>query len=138
MRMKKDKRRPWRPAYDASMALCRYVLDENFVVRDGLDPCVVENRWHDVFCTVLKRLGFPRDARAYLWEELVKGNWRRLHLDEHEQRRTPEHWLGSLVWDCLYCSDRWSFDRLTRCHWAFRQYMRSATPEGTPCHDRWV
>lgn len=25
--------------------------------------------------------------------------------------------------DVMYCSDRWSLDRLTRCHWTYRQYI---------------
>ena len=34
-----------------------------------------------------------------------------------------EWWLD----DMFYCSDRWSLDRLMRCHWEWRHYMKGVS-----------
>ena len=113
----KRKSRSWKPSYDASMELCKY-LEMGDCTQKG-----VEDRWRKVFTLVLAHLGpFPRDTRSYLWKELVNGNWERLHLTDDERLNPPEYWLERLMSDVWYCSDRWSLDRLTRCHWLYRSY----------------
>lgn len=113
----KRKSQSWKYPYDASMELCAY-LKKGDCTQKG-----VESRWHKTFSLVLAYLGpFPRATRSYLWDELVIGNWERLHLTDEEQRMPPDHWLEKLRWEIWYCSDRWSLDRLTRCHWLYRAY----------------
>lgn len=105
--------------YHQSMALCRYI--------DGgdCDPRKVRERWHRTFCCVARLLGFNRATTRILWEDLVHGNWERLHQTDEERLLSPDSWLGKLRDDVFYCSDRWCLDRLTRCHWLYRQYERS-------------
>lgn len=113
--MKNGKR--WEQPYHQSMSLCRYI--------DGGDctPEGVEDHWHRAFCCIAKYLGFNRATRKVLWEDLVYGNWKRLHLTDEEMAKTSNDWLNELRGDVFYCSDRWCLDRLTRCHWLYRHYV---------------
>lgn len=106
----------WEQPYRQSMAMCDYVG------RGDCDPRKVEEHWHRAFNCVAKHLGFNKVTRRILWEDLVIGNWERLHQTDDESHWTPEKWLDKLRWEVMYCSDRWSLDRLTRCHWIWRQY----------------
>lgn len=112
-------REGWREPYDQSMALCRYIKDAG----TSCNPKSVEEMWHRTFCCAARELGFNRATRRILWEELVGGNWARLHRTIEEDDYSVERWLKLLRDDVFYCSDRWSLDRLTRCHWLFRRYM---------------
>ena len=111
----------WVQPYEQSMALCRYIKGGN------CKPEKVEEYWHRAFMCISKHLGFDKAARRILWEDLVCGNWEHLHQTEDEMERTADEWLEELRGDVFYTSDRASLDRLTRCHWLYRQYMRAAT-----------
>lgn len=104
----------WEP-FVQSDALARYIESGN------CRPKKVTEYWHRVFNCVAKYLGFNKATRKILWDELVFGNWKRLHTDES---KSADDWLNSLRYDVMYCSDRWSLDRLTRCHWMYRNYVR--------------
>jgi hypothetical protein len=121
----------WKQPYEQSMALCGYIglkswsLDSEppeDIRRGHVTPDKVEEYWHRTFCCVAKYLGFNKATRRILWEDLVYGNWERLHMTDEERRLTPDDWLDKLYHEVWYCSDRWMFDRLTRCHWIWRQY----------------
>ena len=121
----------WVQPYEQSMALCGYIgvkswsLDEEppeYMRRGHVTPKKVEEYWHRAFNCVAKYLGFNKATRKILWEDLACGNWEHLHQTEEEKSRTPDEWLDKLYWDVHYCSDRWALDRLTRCHWLWRQY----------------
>ena len=111
------KKNNWIAPYDASSAFHAYV-------NKGIpDKSKVEAGWHIVFNTVLKSLDIPKNARKQLWEGLVNGNWKRLWLTDDEKAMGADYWLSELDADVFYCSDRWTIDRLTRCHWLYRQYI---------------
>ena len=117
----------WKEPYEQSMALCKYVGLRDATGLDGLERghitfSKVEEYWHRTFNCVAKRLGFNKATRRILWDDLVMGNWERLHQTDEERHMTSDEWLDKLYWDVFYCSDRWSLDRLTRCHWMYRQY----------------
>lgn len=114
---------PCRHSYDQSCALYRYFES------GGRDPREVGEYWHRAFCCVARQLGFDRPARKVLWEHLARGNWNH-PIDGKEATMTSEDWLEALCSDVLHCSDRWSLDRLTRCHWKYRQYVRAVSGEG--------
>ena len=107
----------WVEPYRQSCILSNYTK-----TPDNCTPQKVEEYWHRTFSCVAKYLGFNKATRKILWEELVYGNWERLHTTEEEQKLTPQEWLRKLHYEVFYCSDRWSLDRLTRCHWLYRQY----------------
>lgn len=125
MSRRKRHTKGWKQPLSQSMALCEYID------RGGCTPEKVTEHWHRVFCCAAKQFGFNRTARRILWDELVAGNWSRLHLSYEESLGTPDDWLRYLRWDVCYCSDRWSLDRLTRCHWLYRMYMQAARGEVT-------
>lgn len=107
----------------ASMALCEYI-------RQGdCTPQGVESRWYQVFTCVLRDMGFTRQQRQFMWRELVSGNWSRLHKTDSEKSLPVDWWLVEFRHDVFYSMDRFSLDRLMRCHWMFRQYMKDATGE---------
>ena len=107
----------WKNPYKASMRF------HDYATSDNISPKKIERLWHDTFNTILKSFNFNRKARNYMWEELVRGNWKHLHLTDEEQSYSSYYWLDQLASEVWYCSDRWSLDRLTRCHWLFRNYM---------------
>lgn len=118
----------WMEPYRQSFGLTDYVNDSiktEIVCR----PKKVEERWHRTFNCVAKYLGFNKATRRILWKELFCGNWNRLHTTEEEDKMTSVEWLDKLCCEVFYCSDRWSLDRLARCHWLYRQYMDAAERE---------
>ena len=92
-------------------------------------PQIIKESWHRTFSCVAKSLGFKKAARRILWDNLADGNWEHFHLTDEEEKLTSQQWLEALCWDVWYCSDRWTLDRLTRCHWKFRQYMYAVWKE---------
>lgn len=129
----------WVQPYEQSMALCGYIgvkswsLDDEppeEMRRGHVTPKKVEEYWHRALNCVAKYLGFNRATRRILWEDLVYGNWDRLHMTEEEEKMTPDDWLDKLYWEVFYCSDRYTLDRLTRCHWLYRKYMQAVRKDG--------
>ena len=112
----------WEQAYHQSMSFCH-------TVRWCSSPQKIDESWYRTFSCVAKSLGFNKAARRILWENLADGNWEHFHLTDEEEKRTADEWLNELCWDVRYCSDRWTLDRLTRCHWMFRQYMYAVQKE---------
>ena len=102
--------------------LCAYIESEP-------TPNGVESRWHEIFSHVCKLLGFNKSATKILWKELAYGNWTHLHETDEERNRSADEWLDAFSIDMFYCSDRWSLDRLMRCHWQFRQWKRLSNQE---------
>lgn len=119
----------WVEPYEQSFALV------NYIKAGTCRPQKLEEHWHRTFNCVAKFLGFNRATRKVLWNELVCGNWERLHTTEEENERTPEEWADELCLEVSYCSDRWSLDRLTRCHWLYRQYMSAKRRERDRLHE---
>ena len=113
-------------SFKNTMALCNAILD-------GKPYSEIERKWRKAFRQVLKDMGFNAEARDAMWNELVSGNWERLHLTKAEKMVRPEQWLEAFRWDCWYCSDRWSLDRLMRCHWLWRNFA-SAREEWKELH----
>lgn len=107
-------------AFDKAMDLCDYLKTAGADVEDR----VLYRMWHAVFSRVLRERGYNRKSIGHMWEELVLGNWKRLHLTDEERRRTRGEWLEDFRSEVFYCSDRWSLDRLARCHWMYRVITR--------------
>lgn len=84
----------------------------------------VEARWRAVFTQVCRSFGMNKAAIRLMWEELAYGNWEHLHQTDNERSMDADWWLTEFRSDVFYCSDRWSLDRLMRCHWKFRQWKR--------------
>lgn len=85
----------------------------------------VTSGWHKTFVSVCRGLGINRHSANVLFRGMCDGNWEHLHQTQDEQVKTSEDWFADLIGDVFYCSDRWSIDRLMRCHWYFRQWLMS-------------
>ena len=83
----------------------------------------IVNDWKEIFFHVCDQLGINRKSANVLFDELACGNWSHLHHTDEEKKLTQSDWFESFMYDLFYCSDRWSLDRLTRCHWEFRQWQ---------------
>lgn len=106
-------------AYERSMELTSYIKG------GGSSPDEVERLWRQVFEAVLMRERFTRRAIDYMWEHLAQGNWVHLWQNEDEKSMSSDEWLTEFRLDVFYCSDRWSLDRLMRCHWQWRQWTKA-------------
>lgn len=74
---------------------------------------------------VCQYIGIDMFSAAILFDTLVLGNWEHIHKTEEEQTYSREKWIDLFAGDVFYCSDRWSLDRLTRCHWMYRQIIET-------------
>ena len=103
-------------SYKKSIEFCQ-------AIKDGVRPEVIERLWYSTFSAVLQSFGFnDGDNIVFLWNNLVQGNWKRLHMTDDEKQITKDEWLDRFWIEVFYCSDRWSFDRLMRCHWFYRAW----------------
>lgn len=109
----------WEKPYNLSHKLVKYIKSED------IDCETIEKYWYETFDSIAKYLGFNKKSRKILWGNLVVGNWKKLHKSYREKSFTPEDWLSQLMLEVYYCSDRWSLDYLSRCHWAYRQWQYS-------------
>lgn len=91
---------------------------------DDVDVLRIYDCWHEIFNDVCCNLGFNRKGAKILWEELSQENWEHLHQTKKEKQYSEKEWFDEFYQDVFYCSDRWSFTRLERCHWKFKQWTR--------------
>ena len=101
--------------------------DHFYIIKDNSLSNIVsiKNEWHAIFNDVCYGIGFSDKNTNMLWTELVNGNWKHLQKSNKEEENTPADWFDSFCRDVFYCSDRWSLDRLMRCHWLHRQWLIS-------------
>lgn len=117
-------------------------LDENKLTSKICDDCcsfykkhkedhsdieAIKAEWYGIFSDVCWYLGINKRSSKELWLQMCEGNWTHLHLTEEEKKLTDDEWFNDFNAEVLYCSDRWSVDRLMRCHWMFRQWGRKAS-----------
>ena len=103
-------------------------IDDHFyIVKDNSLSSIVaiKNEWHAIFNDVCYGMGFSNKNTNMMWTELAGGNWKHLHKSDSEEEKTAEDWFDAFCHDVFYCSDRWSLDRLMRCHWLHRQWLRA-------------
>lgn len=88
------------------------------------DVNAIESEWHDSFDDVCWLLGFDKRSADALWDNIgVGNNWEHLHMTDAEREYDADKWFDEFSSDLFYCSDRWSFDRLLRVQWKFRQWL---------------
>lgn len=96
-----------------------------------VDVSKVVDSWHEIFVHVCYYLDIDFKSAEVLWKNLAWGNWEHLHKTEEEEQYSEKEWFKKFVSDVFYCSDRWSLDRLERCHWQFRQWIKKTGYELT-------
>ena len=99
--------------YDISLKVCD-------AINNGFENDI-ELAWYQAFNAILVSFGVCNQT-DFFWNNLVAGNWKRLHLTADEEEVIKVEWLDKFYWDVSYCSDRWSLDRLCRCHWLYRAW----------------
>lgn len=111
-------------SFNKSMSLIRKL--NRMSNRAEYYPTEIARDWEDLFYSVCSYL-ISGDATTadVLYSELVAGNWKRLHVTEEESGYSINDWITMFKDEVFYCSDRWSFDRLSRCHWLFRRVMEA-------------
>ena len=84
----------------------------------------VSKKWERIFFDVCYYWGLNRRMAKFLFDEMcVYNNWNHLHPTDEEKDKSKEELYNDFRGDVFYCSDRWSFDRLMRCHWQFRYWI---------------
>lgn len=86
----------------------------------------IEKDYKSVFFSICKDwFGWKNNRKQIedFYDELVQGNWKRLHYTKKEKGMSADDVLkNSIVPDMFYFSDRWSIDRLCRIHYDFRLF----------------
>lgn len=96
----------------------KYEYSLLFDIDDLAEFCV---DWRKLFIYICqKEFGFSKRNAQYMFDELGHSNWNYLPAASDEAK-TENDLLGSFLSDVFYCSDRWSLDRLLRCHWKYRK-----------------
>ena len=103
-----------------------YVLGHELTqLRDETDYKKVRDDWYKVFLHVAKAFGFEHTGIDILWEDMAIGSVDYDETAEGEKYPSVRDKFQAFQQEVYFSCNRWSFDRLTRCHWRYRQYMRS-------------
>lgn len=97
----------------------KYEYNLLFDVDDLAEFCM---DWRKLFIRICQNeFGFSKKNAQYMFDEFGYGNWVHLNMTDEEKAMTADDWLEKFLADVFYCSDRWSLDRLLRCHWQYRK-----------------
>lgn len=84
--------------------------------------------WKKLFIHICRYLCINKTSALVLWNEIGQNNnWKHLHLTEEEKTYTENNWKHLFIGELMYCCDRWSFDRLLRTQWAYRQWQNKVS-----------
>ena len=107
-----------------------YILDN----PSKCDVVGIKNGWHSIFNDVCYHFSFNKNNAYMLWKNLCEGNWEHLHQTDEEKSKDAAWWFNRFCGEVFYCSDRWSMDRLMRCHWLHRQWLYAEWDELENCN----
>lgn len=82
----------------------------------------LHDRWLKCFSYILKsfNVGFTKKAINSLFYHFAMENWDAMHLENTRYRDySKAKLIKSFCGESSYISDRYSYDRLFRCHWLF-------------------
>lgn len=105
------------------------MCDQNTAWSDKLDA-----HYRQLMKLVLARwLGVHGDLEGFIGNACY-GNWEHLWETDEEKSDTVEEMIESLAGEILYCSDRWTWDRVLRTNWIYlrikyREMIRSLKAE---------
>lgn len=72
---------------------------------------------------LMKRFFLSEDAADAFVADACFGNWERLHETGIEKSIGASYYAARLLDDVLYCSDRWSWDRVLRIQWLYQRMV---------------
>lgn len=92
--------------------------------EEKIDFKKLKERWKKCFIDVCLLMGMNKKSAKILFKNLRFGNWKHWWKAGEEKDYSLKEWIEVFSYDLYYCCDRWSIDRLMRCHWKYRQIMR--------------
>lgn len=97
---------------------------------NNIDAVQIYERWHEIFFHVCYYLGINKKTAKALWEKTAYESWGHSLQMKVEQCYNREKWCTMFYCGVLLCcSDGWSFTRLMRCHWLFKQWYKKIQNE---------
>lgn len=103
-----------------------YALGDGlYKLRDETDYKRVRDDWHEIFVHAAKAFGIDYRSIDFLWENMAIGSVDYDETTEGKKYPSVRDKFQAFQQEVYFSFNQWSFDRLTRCHWRYRQYMRS-------------
>lgn len=96
---------------------CGWVHDH----REAMPAEVAKDYQPMMACVLWVEFGVPEAAAETFIGDACAGNWERLHLTDPEKHIDAAGWAEMLLDEVFYFSDRWSWDRVLRAQWLYRQ-----------------
>lgn len=108
--------------------------------RDGMDSfpdtldqiyLAIVGGWERVFGICLSECGIqskPAGEALFKWGK-EGHNWKKLHMNEEEEKWETTYAMRMFAGELEYCSDRMSLDRLFRCHWLYNTLIKKYADE---------
>lgn len=81
-------------------------------------------RWKEIFFLITKLMGFNKESRWMLWNELVSYGWIHFLPTTTERTWDRDRWLYEFEGDLSYYSDLMYFNALIKLHWEFRCILK--------------
>ena len=84
----------------------------------------IHKLWYNCFSYILKSFNVGHNDKTIksLFYDFDMDNWKAMHKENTEYSKyTKESLIESFCGECMYISDRTSYDRLFRAHWLFKQ-----------------
>lgn len=82
----------------------------------------IKKDWYKCFKWILKDIcpAYSDEVVNSLFKNFTMDNWKALHKENTEYKdETKDELFESFRCECIYISDRWSYDRLFRTHWIY-------------------
>lgn len=115
---------------DCGYLYCVYMNSKRKTV-DDIEEFLSE--WGPVFCEIAIHLGYAKTKRGgrNLYRDMMYDkNWKHLWVTEDEENKDYITMFDEVLYDILYCSDRWGYARLHRIQWAIGVCYDKAIKEG--------
>ncbi len=111
---------------------CYYALTNGFAHKytdqDKTEEVVkaILCEYRETICPALCKYNFKlsRKQALLLCDTLGQGNWEKMWLTPEEEAEPIDKICQSFIWDIFYCSDRMSWDRLTRINWQYQRLLQ--------------
>lgn len=108
-----------------------YALINGFTRKYGekeMTSAVVKEiltEYRESICPALCNYSFKLSRRHALniCDNLGQGNWEKMWLTDEEKAESIDKICRALLWDVYYCSDRMTWDRLTRINWQYQRLL---------------
>ena len=86
----------------------------------------IAEEYREIVCPALCKYNFKLNHKQALWlcDTLGQGNWKKMWTTEEDDAESDSEVCRLLIGDVFYCSDRMSWDRLTRINWQYQRLIR--------------